>query len=144
MLLRACRNNVEYSLLSCLNLFLTVFIKFIIVGGLTFLIYYFFLWIFFDFFGMTSWMCIAGAYFIAVTFHFLTNKNITFKSREFFSFRHLIRYAALSFFNYFVQLFAVQICTLYFDLNFYSSVLIGIILTMGLGYFFMRGWVFKD
>lgn len=113
------------------------------IGGLTFVLYYTVLWIFFSYSGMPYYIAVAIAYTTAIAFHFLANRNITFNAGGSTFLPQILTYLSVAVMNYFVQLSVIYLCYEMYKINFYISTLIGVILTMVTGYLLMNAWVFK-
>jgi len=138
MRLRGTITLTKYSTLDCGKIS-----RFLLFGGLTFVIYYAILWICFGFAGLPYRGAVAISYSAAITFHFLGNRKITFNAGG-TKFRHQIsRYLSVALLNYFVQLGIIGLCYEMYGMNFYISAFWGVISTMITGYFLMNSWVFR-
>jgi putative flippase GtrA len=116
--------------------------RFLIVGGLTFSIYYGVLWVAYGFFHMPYPGAVAVSYSLAIVFHFLANKKITFNSITKKPQRQVVRYLAVAALNYLVQLGVIRLCFESYEVNFYMSTFFGVLLTMIIGFVLMNFWVF--
>jgi len=124
--------------LNCRKIF-----HYLLIGGLTFVIYYAILWISFDFAGLPYPEAVAIAYSAAIIFHFLANRKITFKAGG-TKFRHqILRYLSVALLNYVVQLVIIGLCYEIYGMNFYISAFFGVMSTLITGYLLMNFWVFK-
>ena len=116
--------------------------RFLIVGGLTFVIYYTILWMTFSSFHWSYKLAIAVSYVFAVAFHFFSNRNLTFKVHGAGLLLQLFRYCLVAILNYFVQVFVVFLTYEVLGMHFYLSTFFGIAATMVLGFILMNRWVF--
>ncbi len=80
---------------------------------------------------------------MAVIFHFLANRKITFKAVETRIRQQIVRYLLLTLLNYVIQVLIIRICYEMYGINFYVSAFLGILSTMVTGYVLMNLWVFK-
>ena len=119
-------------------------IIYLLVGGFTFVLYYFLLWMLFDFFGIIHIISVTFSYLFSSIFHFIANRNITFNiSRKTYS-RQIFRYLSVAFLNYIIQLAAIVVLYDFFNLNLYLSALIGISITIVCGFMMLNNWVFME
>ena len=129
---------IKYSTLDCKRIFL-----FLLIGGLTFIIYFVILWILFSLARLNYVGAVAIAYLAAIIFHFLTNRKITFNAGG-TKFRYqILRYLSVALINYIIQLGVIRICYEMYGIDFYISTFFGVMSTMITGYFLMNSWVFK-
>lgn len=119
-------------------------LKYLIVGGSAFVIYYFFLWALFDFLNLNYSYAVTFSYLISSTFHFFANKKFTFKAKNEEYIRQLFFYIVVAIINYIIQLETIKILYGNFDLNLYISAFIGILLTILVGFTLLNNWVFKE
>ena len=119
------------------------FIKFLIIGAVTFAIYYLFLWIFYEEAELNYILAVGCSYSIAVSFHFASNKMLTFKNKTNIK-NQIWKYILLSIFNYLMQILIIKYLFEICSLNFYLSALCASIATMFSGYTIMKLWVFKE
>jgi putative flippase GtrA len=118
-------------------------LKYLVIGGITFVLYEFFLWIFFSRLGFTHLLSITISYFLAILFHFMANKKITFKVRNNTNQKEVIYYLLIAGVNYIIQLLINYTLINLFGLNIYVSALVGICCTVILGFLSLNFWVFK-
>lgn len=116
---------------------------FLTVGGLTAVVY-------FSLFTLTwKWrhwdykVAVTVSYFIAVTFQFLTNRHITFKSQDENIFSQAIKFSGLLFINYALTLFIVTWTVNTLSVSPYLGMLISLTVTVFTGFLLSRLWVFK-
>jgi putative flippase GtrA len=117
--------------------------RFLIFGGLTFVIYYAILWICFDLAALLYREAVAISYASAIFFHFLANREVTFNAGGANFWQQVLRYIAVAILNYIIQLIVIQFCYESYRINFYLSTFFGVVTTMITGYFLMNSWVFK-
>jgi len=115
---------------------------YLLIGALTFVIYYSILWICFDYATLPYPKAVAVAYSTAIIFHFIGNRKVTFNAEGLKLLKQIIRYVLLAILNYVIQLCAIKICYGIYGINFYISTFVGVILTMVSGYYLMNFWVF--
>ncbi|EKN5912845.1 TPA: GtrA family protein [Yersinia enterocolitica] len=121
-----------------------VFAKFSLVGGMTMLIYFFFIWLIKSFLGLSYIIAVSVAYFISVLFHFLASKYFTF-SMPTLDYGHniIVRYLLLLLLNYLITVLVVSFCVDKLHFSPYISVCISAVFTIFTGYLLGRYWVFK-
>lgn len=118
------------------------FYKFLIIGLLTFGIYYFFLWVTFGNLKLQYILSVSISYLLAILFHFVTNKIFTFKNNSKFG-RQLFKYLFLAIINYFLQVVIIIGLCEFVNLNFYFSAFFASLITMVNGFLTMKLWVFR-
>lgn len=86
---------------------------------------------------------VTSSYVIAIGFHFLANRHITFQSggRDFVS--QALRYAAIALLNYLITLATVVVGVELVGINPYVGVAFSILITVVVGYLACRVWVFR-
>ena len=119
-------------------------LRFLIIGYLTFVIYYSILWICFDYLTLPYPEAVAIAYSVGIIYHFLGNRKVTFNANKSKLSIQIFRYILLALLNYVIQLCAIKLCYEIYKINFYISTFIGVILTMATGYILMNYWVFLE
>jgi putative flippase GtrA len=119
------------------------FIIFLIIGIVTFAIYYLLLWIFYEEAKLYYMFAVGCSYLIAVSFHFISNKILTFKNKENIK-NQIWKYILLSIFNFFMQILIIKYLFEILSINFYLSALCGLIATMFSGFTIMKLSVFKE
>ncbi|MFZ4524740.1 MAG: GtrA family protein [Chlorobium sp.] len=117
--------------------------RFLLIGGLTFVIYYSILWMCFGFASLSYPKAVAISYSVAIIFHFYANKTITFNAERKKFWQQILSYIFVALLNYVLQISVIAICYGIYGVNFYISTFIGVMLTMITGYFLMSFWVFK-
>ena len=117
--------------------------SYLIVGGATFVVYYFILWSLFDLFRLNYPVAVTFSYFLASTFHFLVNRNVTFKVGNGKYKRQIYYYLLVAFLNYLIQLGVINLLYGFLGLNLYISAFIGIFITVIVGFTLLNNWVFR-
>ena len=117
-------------------------IKFVIVGGLTFFVYYFLIYLMLEIFKIDHYLTISIAYFIAVCFHFFSNKLFTFEIYTSVTINEIARYVAFSLFSYILQLIFLRIFFEKFQLNIYFVIFLALLINIVLSFFTMKYWIF--
>ncbi len=86
---------------------------------------------------------VSLSYSISATFHFYTNRHLTFKTKDPGMISQLFKYIFLIFLNYIITLGIVQFSLLFIN----SSPYVGVILSTGAtaitGYLLSKYWIFK-
>ena len=117
--------------------------SFLFVGGVTFACYFLLLAFLNEILALRYPIAVAIAYAVAVAFHFLANRLVTFRASAVPARKQLGKYVMLGLFNYVVQ---VAILGLTYDLlgwNFYLGAFLGILVTTSMGFVLLRTWVFR-
>lgn len=117
---------------------------YIAIGAMTFIAYYFFIWILYSFLKINYLISISISYLLAVTFHFLTNRKVTFNVFGKKYLRQIFRYFIVAAFNYLIQMSAVSMLHGYLGINLYISLLFGISITSLIGFTLLNYWVFRS
>ena len=119
-------------------------LRFLTVGGVTFVIY-FALQYTIERIGAGPYVALSIAYAIAITYHYLMNRIYTFGNRFTLSDTpaSLAKYAVVNVLNYGLTLGIVGIVRS-FGLDVKVGMVIAIILTSGMTFFIFRYWVFKS
>ncbi len=118
------------------------FYKFLIIGLLTFCIYYIFLWVTFENLKIHYILSVSFSYLFAVLFHFVTNKRITFKNSDNLG-KQVFKYLLLAFINYFLQVLVIIVLCEFLNFNFYLSAFFASLVTMVNGFLTMKFWIFR-
>lgn len=117
--------------------------KFSFVGLATAAIYFFIMWVTLDNLEFNYLISISLAYLIASGFHFLANRYFTFNAKYGRRDIQLFRYIVLWIINYIITMFVVNRSVEYFGLPIYVGVCASVLVTVFIGYFLSRYWVFK-
>ena len=117
---------------------------YLFVGGVTFLIYMAFITLAVEIFNSDYRVGVSVAYLFAVTFHFFANRTFTFRATNYRLIDQSIRYVVILILNYLITLMVVTFCVATIGLSPYLSAVFAIVLTVGMGYFASKFWVFRD
>lgn len=120
------------------------FLKFGIVGFITATIYFLVMWLMESVMGMHYLLAITIAYVLSTAFHFFANRHFTFKVGNEEKFFQLIRYLVMWLINYILTMLIVIICVQQIHLSSYVGVCGSVIVTVFVGYFLSRNWVFRS
>lgn len=118
-------------------------VLFLIVGLLTAFLYYFIFTLMWRIFLFSYSIAIAVAYPAAVTFHFLMNRNLTFKSRFEGLKKQVWKYLLVTGFNYILTMAIVEWAVKVLGVTPYLGMLFGIGITVIAGYLMLKLWVFR-
>lgn len=118
------------------------FLAYLVIGGLTALIYFCFFVLNIEFFKLSYRIGMSIAYVFAVGFHFFANRKFTFTVDGQLSHQWL-RYLAFLLINYLITIAVVSVCVEQFLLSPYAGVWISLVFTTSTGYFLARHWVFN-
>jgi len=121
-----------------------IFSTYLAVGAATFIAYYFFVWVQFDYLKINYLTSISISYFLATSLHFFTNRKLTFNisGKQYYS--QIIRYVSVAAVNYIIQICIVKITHRFIGLNLYISLLISIAATTAIGFILLNYWVFRS
>ena len=117
-------------------------IRFLWVGGLTFIVYYALLYILHTSAGMRYPLAIAISYGLALAVHFLINRSFTFTVQYGRTSQQLRRYALTALANYCAQVVIVRALFERIGFGFYWSALIAVATTTVTGFLLLDKWVF--
>lgn len=117
-------------------------IRYLLVGGATFVCYFAFLGLLFSLLGLPYPLAVAIAYAIAVALHFLANRSYTFDAASASAAPQLTRYVAVVVLNYTVQLGIIFLAYDVAGWNFYVAAFLAILATLVSGFLLMKSWVF--
>lgn len=117
--------------------------RFATVGIATAIIYFIIMWIGLNFFKVNYIIAVSLAYAISTIFHFLANRHFTFEAALGRKSRQLLRYILLWVINYLITIFIVNVCVEHYRLTPYLAVCAAVTLTVFIGYFLSRYWVFE-
>lgn len=120
------------------------FLIYLFVGGATLLIYMAFIALAVEIFNSDYRVGVSVAYLFAVTFHFFANRTFTFRATNYRLFDQSIRYVAILILNYLITLMMVSFCVGSLGFSPYLGAGFAIVLTVGVGYFASKFWVFRE
>lgn len=119
------------------------FSRFALVGATTAAIYFGVFALLHDIIGVGYQIAVSFGYGCGVAFHFLANRNLTFKDAEGHIPTQLVRYAVVVGINYVVTLIVVGVAVEAFGLSPYLGVLAAVAVTTLTGYALLASWVFR-
>jgi putative flippase GtrA len=119
-------------------------IKFLFIGGTTFIINYITLFVFKSLIKLGDNVSFTLSFSIGVIYHFSMNKFFVFKEKKLINLRYqIIQYAILTMFNYLTNLGIINLLK-FFNITIYIGIIIATIVTMLLTYFVMNKLIFKN
>jgi putative flippase GtrA len=122
--------------------FLSV-IKFGVVGVITAAIYFSVMWFASSILNFGYFLAVSMAYFVSTSFHYLANRYFTFSARTGQHSWQLARYMILWIINYIITIIVVSLSVEHLGLSAYLGVCVAVVITVFVGYFLSRNWVFK-
>jgi len=117
--------------------------KFGVVGAITAAIYFFVMWVASSILNFGYILAVSVAYFVSTSFHYLANRYFTFAAHGGRHSWQLARYLVLWTINYVITILVVSICVEHLGLSAYLGVCAAVVITVFVGYFLSRYWVFK-
>ena len=120
------------------------FLIYLYVGGVTFISYMAFIALAVEILNSDYRVGVSVAYLFAVTFHFFANRTVTFRAANYRLVDQSIRYIAILILNYLITLMAVSFCVGSLGFSPYIGAVFAIVLTVGVGYFASKFWVFRE
>ena len=116
---------------------------FILVGAITFILNYFFVWLFYGVLVLDYKMAVTLAFVIAAATHFILNRRFTYQAHVISPMiHHAWKYGVMLIINYVINLsvsvITVEVC----GLNPYFGVLFAAIIMLCSGFLLMRYFVF--
>lgn len=119
------------------------FLTYLVVGGLTAIVYFGFIALSVEIFELDYRVGVTVAYVLAVSFHFLANRKFTFRAVNNQILHQSIRYLGVLMINYLITLGVVYFCVDRFGISTYLSAALSIVITVSVGYFASKVWVFR-
>jgi len=117
---------------------------YLFVGGATFIIYIASIALAVKIFNSDYRIGVSVAYLIAITFHFCANRMFTFRATNDNLVDQSIRYVVILILNYLITLIVVSFCVGSLGFSPYIGAVFAIVLTVGVGYFASKFWVFSE
>jgi putative flippase GtrA len=117
--------------------------KFGIVGVLTAGIFFSAMYMFDSFLGLNYLVCTSLAYVLSTSFHFFANKYFTFGNRQTIVLGQVVRYLIVWVLNYLITISIVRLGVEKMKLSPYLGVCCSVAITVFIGYFLSRYWIFK-
>ena len=116
--------------------------KYLLVGGLTYFIYWFVLWVSYSVMYIKYTLSVTLAFVISVTFHFFAGRYYTFKAENAGINLQIMKYIVIMVISYFIQILVISILHEKMNLDFYTSTLLSSIPVTLLGYLSSKSWIF--
>ena len=116
---------------------------FVAVGGVTALIYTGLVAALFNLMGLDYRVCVSVAYLVAIVFHFLLNRHITFRAAEGDMLPQARRYLITAAINYIVTLAVVSFVVDLLNWSVYVGLFLALLTTIVVGYVLSKSWVFR-
>jgi putative flippase GtrA len=123
---------------------LRAFFLFLVVGGITAVIYFGQLAVFLEILHFDYRVGVSIAYITAVSFHFVANRQMTFCANHENSFLQVARYLPMVTFNYLLTVVFTTVSVEILKLSPYVGGGLAIIVTTGFGFFICKAWVFRS
>lgn len=120
------------------------FLSYLVVGGLTAIVYFGFIALSVEVFELDYRVGVTVAYVLAVSFHFLANRKFTFRAVNNQLMHQSIRYLGVLMINYLITLGVVSFLVGRLGVSTYLSAAISIVVTVSVGYFASKFWVFRN
>jgi putative flippase GtrA len=118
--------------------------RYLFTAGVSFVIYFAAIFVFFSVAQLPYMLAVAVAYVITLAVHFSMNRSFTFNSGSPAVLRQLLRYGATALLNYFVQIGVIYMLYSRWHTDFYLATLAGLIANLAVGFFLLRRWVFAS
>jgi putative flippase GtrA len=134
--------TIEYARLLVKSHFLSA-IKFGVVGVITAAIYFFVMWFASSVLNFGYILAVSMAYFVSTSFHYLVNRYFTFSAHGGRHSGQLARYMVLWIINYTITIIVVNVSVEHLGLAAYLGVCAAVMITVFVGYFLSRYWIFK-
>ena len=119
------------------------FLTYLVVGGLTAFIYFSFVALSVEILKLDYRVGVSIAYVLAVIFHFVVNRKFTFHASDQQIFLQSIRYFGVLVINYLITVGVVWFFVGQLGASAYLGAAMSILVTVGLGYFASKFWVFR-
>jgi putative flippase GtrA len=120
------------------------FVTYLVVGGLTALIYFGIMALSVEVFEFNYRVGVSVAYVLAVTFHFAANRKFTFRVVDKQIIHQSVRYFCVLLINYLITIGAVSFFVGEVGISTYLGASISIVVTVGIGYFASKFWIFRN
>ncbi len=120
------------------------FLTYLIVGGLTALIFFGFIALCIEAFQLGYRFAVSVAYLLAVSFHFMVNRKYTFRIEDNQLITQGLRYMGVLIINYLITIGVVSFFVDGLGVSTYLSAAISITVTVGVGYIASKYWVFRN
>lgn len=127
-----------------LVLFNRQMIDYAAVGFFTAIIYFSLFYILVYFSGLNYFIGMSCSYIIAVSFHFLASRRFTFSTSKNSLGVQTVRYLGLLLLNFIISLILLSVFVEILEQNKYISIIFSSSITLILGYFISKFWVFSS
>lgn len=114
------------------------------VGGATAVFYLVLLFLFIDMFYWPYLVGVSLAYMLSTSFHFLANRQITFKKSNTRVVSQVMKYIVVAGVNYFLTLLVVWLVVDKYYFSVYVGVALSLFMTTAAGFFLHKFWVFRE
>ena len=119
------------------------FLTYLVVGGVTAFIYFSFVALSVEILKLDYRLGVSIAYVLAVSFHFVVNRKFTFHASDQRIIQQSIRYFGVLVINYLITVGVVWFFVGQLGASAYLGAAMSILVTVGLGYFASKFWVFR-
>lgn len=119
------------------------FATYLVVGGLTAFIYFGFIALSVEILKLDYRVGVSVAYVLAVSFHFVVNRKFTFRAADQRIIQQSIRYFGVLVINYLITIGVVWFFVGRLGVTPYLGAAMSIVVTVGVGYFASKFWVFR-
>jgi putative flippase GtrA len=118
-------------------------VSFLGIGGVTMLLYFALICLVMDLLKLPYPLGVSIAYCLAISFHFLANRRVTFRAGNTDPLAQATRYLAVAAINYLLTLAVVATLVELLHLGVYTGAAFATILTTGFGFVASKYWVFR-
>ena len=118
-------------------------LSFLIVGALSAVENFVSFGVFWQLFKISYAYSVSIAYVLSVIFHFIANRNMTFKHRGTNMAPQISKYLVMIMINYLITLAIVNATVQIIGLSPYIGIVLSIGTTVGIGYLTSRLWIFR-
>jgi putative flippase GtrA len=118
-------------------------LKFGLVGTITAVLYFLVMWLASSKAGFGYIFAVSSAYCISTLFHYLANRHFTFSAQSGAQKSQITKYMVMWVINYLITIVVVSICVERIGISAYWGVCAAVVVTVFVGYFLSRYWVFK-
>ena len=116
--------------------------RYLLTAGVSFVVYFACIFIFFSVIQLRYPFAVAVAYVITLAVHFSMNRRFTFRSGNPALAGQVARYLATAALNYFVQIAIIYVLYAAWHLNFYFATFVGLLANLAVGFSLLWAWVF--
>jgi len=116
---------------------------FLSIGALTALLYFTLFTVIWQLLHIDYRIAVTFSYLMAVSFHFLMNRRVTFQATRGNFIPHIMKYIVMAFINYLITILIVEFSVKLLLLSPYFGVVIAVGVTVVSGYLMLKFWVFQ-